>query len=320
MGKLPYIQFYPADWLQDTMPLSLAAKGAWINILCAQWRSQSRGALTLPLTGWARQIGASVEQTKAAISELVDMHICDCPSHENVSLVTDHNEKITLVNRRMVREEKARESNACRQQRHRNKKVTQKVTFSGQASTATFGPVDAHICGFSPNENVPLVTDHNAEITFADKMTAKEKNSIESGICRHEKFGNKGITHLSNAPVTPYISEVRNQKSEKKEKDSSSPPEAVRLAKRLADKILETNPKAKIGNITAWARHVDLMLRIDGRTPEEVEAVIDWCQRDAFWCSNILSTKKLREKFDQLTAKMNPRKQAKSPGGHPPWF
>lgn len=125
MGKLPYIQFYPADWLQDTMPLSLAAKGAWINILCAQWRSQSRGALTLPLTGWARQIGASVEQTKAAIFELVDMHICDCPSHENVSLVTDHNEKITLVNRRMVREEKSRESNACRQQRFRNKKVTQ---------------------------------------------------------------------------------------------------------------------------------------------------------------------------------------------------
>ena len=250
MGKLPYIQFYPADWLQDTMPLSLAAKGAWINILCAQWRSQSRGALTLPLTGWARQIGASVEQTKAAISELVDMHICDCPSHENVSLVTDHNEKITLVNRRMVREEKARESNACRQQRYRNKKVTQP----------------------------------------------------------------------DNAPVTPYISEVRNQKSEKKEKTSSSHPEAVRLAKRLADKILETNPKAKIGNLPAWARHVDLMLRIDGRTPEEVEAVIDWCQRDAFWCSNILSTKKLREKYDQLTAKMNPRKQAKSPGGHPSWF
>lgn len=126
MGKLPYMQFYPADWLQDTLPLSLAAKGAWINILCALWGAQSRGTHTLPLMGWARQIGASVEQTKAVISELVDMSVCDCPSHQNVSSVTEHNEKITLVCRRMAREEKARESNASRQKKFRNKGVTPK--------------------------------------------------------------------------------------------------------------------------------------------------------------------------------------------------
>lgn len=124
MGKLPYMQFYPADWLQDTLPLSLAAKGAWINILCALWSAQNRGTHTLPLVGWARQIGASVEQTKAVISELVDMSVCDCPSHQNVSSVTEHNEKITLVCRRMAREEKARESNASRQKKFRNKSVT----------------------------------------------------------------------------------------------------------------------------------------------------------------------------------------------------
>jgi len=118
------MQFYPADWLQDTLPLSLAAKGAWINILCALWSAQNRGTHTLPLMGWARQIGASVEQTKAVISELVDMSVCDCPSHTNVSGVTEHHEKITLVCRRMAREEKARESNASRQRKFRNKGVT----------------------------------------------------------------------------------------------------------------------------------------------------------------------------------------------------
>lgn len=124
MGKLPYMQFYPADWLQDTLPLSLAAKGAWINILCALWGAQNRGTHTLPLIGWARQIGASVDQTKAVISELVDMSVCDCPSHQDVSHVTDHNEKITLVNRRMAKEEKARISNNFRQKKYRNKEVT----------------------------------------------------------------------------------------------------------------------------------------------------------------------------------------------------
>jgi 5-bromo-4-chloroindolyl phosphate hydrolysis protein len=47
------------------------------------------------------------------------------------------------------------------------------------------------------------------------------------------------------------------------------------------------------------------MLRIDKRTPDEIEAVIRFCQADDFWCSNILSTKKLREKFTALLAKMN---------------
>jgi hypothetical protein len=97
----------------------------------------------------------------------------------------------------------------------------------------------------------------------------------------------------------------RTEQNREEENTSSLRPEAVQLAERLAARILETNPKAKTGEAKAWAKHVDLMLRIDKRTAEEVAEVIDWCQRDSFWCSNILSTKKLREKFDQLTAKMN---------------
>lgn len=69
-GKAPAFQFYVGDWLQDTRALSLSAKGAWIDILCALWRSSSRGTLTLPLIGWARLIGGTVEQTNEVISEL----------------------------------------------------------------------------------------------------------------------------------------------------------------------------------------------------------------------------------------------------------
>jgi len=45
------------------------------------------------------------------------------------------------------------------------------------------------------------------------------------------------------------------------------------------------------------------MFRKDERTPEEVETIIRFSQEDSFWRSNILSTAKLREKFDQLTDK-----------------
>jgi hypothetical protein len=68
--------------------------------------------------------------------------------------------------------------------------------------------------------------------------------------------------------------------------------------------ILKNNPKAKKPNLQTWSKNIDLMLRVDKRTAEDIEKVIRWCQSDTFWQSNILSTKKLREKFDQLFIKM----------------
>jgi hypothetical protein len=38
------------------------------------------------------------------------------------------------------------------------------------------------------------------------------------------------------------------------------------------------NPKVKEPNFTSWAKHIDLMIRIDKRTPEEIEKMIIWSQ------------------------------------------
>jgi len=74
------------------------------------------------------------------------------------------------------------------------------------------------------------------------------------------------------------------------------------LADKLKQKILNNNPKAKTPtNLQPWAVEIDRMIRIDNRTPEEISLVINFCQSDAFWMSNILSAKKLREKFDTLS-------------------
>jgi hypothetical protein len=45
---------------------------------------------------------------------------------------------------------------------------------------------------------------------------------------------------------------------------------------------------------------IRLMLDRDGRTVQDIEGAIRWCQADSFWRSNILSAVKLREKYDQL--------------------
>ena len=94
-------------------------------------------------------------------------------------------------------------------------------------------------------------------------------------------------------------------------KTFSSDSDEIRLSKLLFDLILENDPKARSPDFQKWAVHVDRMIRLDERTPEEIEAVIRWCQADEFWKGNILSTTKLRDQFSQLVIK------SKEPGKNP---
>lgn len=81
-------------------------------------------------------------------------------------------------------------------------------------------------------------------------------------------------------------------------------------AKYLFELIKGNNPKQKEPNFDSWANEFRLMRERDNREPQEIKDVIDWCQADPFWQGNILSPKKLREKFDQLTIQMKSRKGA----------
>ncbi|HFK1690502.1 DNA replication protein DnaD [Bacillus paranthracis] len=81
-------------------------------------------------------------------------------------------------------------------------------------------------------------------------------------------------------------------------------------AKYLFEKIKSNNSKQKQPNFDSWANEFRLMREKDNRELQEIKDVIDWCQEDMFWKGNILSPKKLREKFDQLTIQMNSRKGA----------
>lgn len=91
---------------------------------------------------------------------------------------------------------------------------------------------------------------------------------------------------------------VEGQKNE--EKPNSE--EATILSEGLLKFILHNNGKFKHDTKTPvrWAEEIDRMMRIDKRTFEEVKIVIRYAQTDPFWKTNILSAKKLREKFDTL--------------------
>lgn len=86
------------------------------------------------------------------------------------------------------------------------------------------------------------------------------------------------------------------------------------LSEFLFDEIRKRNPNHKQPNLQAWAKDIDLMIRVDNRSPEDIRAVIAWVQQDPFWQCNILSTKKLREKFDALKIKMEAQKHGNNGG------
>lgn len=96
---------------------------------------------------------------------------------------------------------------------------------------------------------------------------------------------------------------------------------ALKLANDLRLLILANHPTAKVPAVpTAWAEDINRMLYLDKRKAEDVEAVINFCQHDTFWQANILSGKKLREKYDQLYIKMNgkpPASNKPQPGSVP---
>lgn len=96
----------------------------------------------------------------------------------------------------------------------------------------------------------------------------------------------------------------KNDKNDKK-KTYMSDSDEYRLANLLLEEIRSHLPDFKPPDLQVWAKSIDAMIRLDHRTPADIEAVIRWCQIDSFWRANILSPKKLRDKFDALRIRMN---------------
>jgi len=89
--------------------------------------------------------------------------------------------------------------------------------------------------------------------------------------------------------------------------------EALRLAELLYSEIITQNSKSRLAaqnttarekTVTGWAKDIEKLIGIDQQEPSTVEEVIFFATHDDFWGANILSGKKLREKWDTLTMKM----------------
>jgi hypothetical protein len=160
---------------------------------------------------------------------------------------------------------------------------------------------------------------------FYDYITRKEKDkqrkrtglsteipqeTPRNGVGNSEEM--RGEFHDSPSPSpspSPSQEQVIPLSSNKFADDSIE----LSLSSELYNLMLENNPNAKKPILQTWAKSVDLMIRRDKRSVEDIKRVMKWSQKDEFWRKNILSTEKLREKFDQLTMGMKSASKPKTP-------
>ncbi len=144
------------------------------------------------------------------------------------------------------------------------------------------------------------------------RAEVEEPKTVDSLTTAGEPSGNQSAT-ITRPVVAKRLPEVKLSKAKlskdkktlrgKSDKRTYAPDsDELKLATKLWEKILENNPEAKYPNLQSWANDVRLMHERDKRTWQQISNMIDWCQNDDFWQANILSAKKLREKYDQLKA------------------
>ncbi|MEX5878585.1 replication protein [Proteus vulgaris] len=122
---------------------------------------------------------------------------------------------------------------------------------------------------------------------------------------------------LKKKEITNISSENSNESSDKpSEKVLVVKPDAVvsspkgnkwgnaddlKAAQWIYSQVLIVSPTTKEPNWSTWANDIRLMRQLDGHTHQDICRMFKWANRDSFWCSNVLSPAKLREKWDTLT-------------------
>lgn len=92
--------------------------------------------------------------------------------------------------------------------------------------------------------------------------------------------------------------------------DTTQRPDVNALCQHLVERIVANGSRQP--EVTyAWRKEARNLLDLDKVDPEEAHRLIDWCQRDHFWRSVIVTMGKFREKYDTIRLKASSEEAAK---------
>ncbi|MEK5173204.1 replication protein [Heyndrickxia sp. FSL W8-0496] len=125
----------------------------------------------------------------------------------------------------------------------------------------------------------------------------------------YDKWGNPIAKEIPQEKPTKKPSKVK-----KYDEDNSYYKMAVYFHEKISKVAKDAGVEhlIKKANLQSYADDFRKLIELDGVNKRLAKDVIDWVTQDSFWRTNILSAKKLREKFTELAIKMNAQKQPKS--------
>ncbi|MBK5247337.1 MAG: phage replisome organizer N-terminal domain-containing protein [Peptostreptococcaceae bacterium] len=172
---------------------------------------------------------------------------------------------------------------------------------------------------------IRILEDGTIFIPDVPRLTGKESDSAERVRAFREREKQAKIE--CNVTCNGDVTNCNDNKEEQEEKQEDKNKEEQRIetpaitqAKTLAMLLLSESrkhdEKLRIGKdketIKSWAVDIEKLIRIDQREYSIVEQVIRWCKEDGnFWIPNILSGKKLRDKFPTLVSQMGSKPASK---------
>lgn len=198
-----------------------------------------------------------------------------------------------------------------------NEKIPFNSTMLAQVTRHSVGDLEKAVKTFKELGIIEVMD--NGAIYMSDIQTFIGSSSSEADRKREyrAKIDNdkKGVTEQSDKCPDKYPPEKELElelELERKKERTSTEIDAEEIAIILKNNILRVNPNAKT-NTNAWIKDIEKALRLDGRTRKQLLDCIDWIySKGTFWIPNIMSGKKLREKYDQLFMQMNSNKQPQS--------
>ena len=167
------------------------------------------------------------------------------------------------------------------------------------------------------SERKPLETHQSDEKNPQSKVKERKGKEINNNLCPNSTSSDEIFNNQNSCP---------EGKSNNTDDDPGEAvdtvtgnSEAYKATCYLIDKIIKNHPKASVPNkdptnlhMQKWVDEMEKLNRLGppGATDKGyswplIYKIIDWCQDDSFWKTNILSTTKFRAKVITLEAQMN---------------
>lgn len=140
----------------------------------------------------------------------------------------------------------------------------------------------------------------------------------------YEEWSDRSPSGVQSPPSInkPEKKDVKKKPPTKKE-DYDDNNTYLKMAKYFHTRVVKVAKEANVehlikkANLQKWADEFRKLIEIDKVDKRLAKDVMDWVTQDSFWRTNVLSAKKLREKFSDLAIKMNsaktPKKQLEQP-------